>query len=341
MKKSRLALMLILGVLMVAAGTASAQPFTAYMTKGAGHGFVEIPHSSAFDFTNGFTFEAWVNGSDSGGCSSIAGKTWTQAWWIGVCGTTLRSYIKGTPSLFDGGVVPANEWTHIAVTFDGTTRNHYIDGELVATRADSGPMVTSTSALRLDSDVAFQFSYGSLDEVRLWNVARTQAEIRSTITSTINSVQPGLVAVYHLDGSPNDSIGGHNGLTGGTAAYTTLAPVLCVSSATVVCFESNRFAVSSRWMTPGGETGVGTVVPGASTNSALFWFFSADNWELMVKELNGCGVNARRWVFSAATTNVHYKLSVTDGATGAVKRYFNYQNVSAPAVNDTGAFFCP
>src|SRR5438874_5012256 len=80
----------------------AAQPYGAVLVKGSGHGFVEVPASSAFDFTTGFTFEAWVSGSDTGACSRIAVKSYTQAWWIGVCGTTFRSYIKGTSRRFDG-----------------------------------------------------------------------------------------------------------------------------------------------------------------------------------------------------------------------------------------------
>src|SRR4029079_10444718 len=191
----------------VAAMPAAAQPYGAFFVRNSGLGYVEVPHSSVFDFSTGFTFEAWVSGSDAGPCGGIAGKQYTTAWWIGVCGTTLRSYIKGTSSLFDGGKVPAHEFVHIAVTYDGATRKHYIDGELVASRADSGPMTTNTQPMRFNSDVAYSPEYATTsDEVRRWNVARTQDELRANINRTINAPQAGLVAVYHLDGNANDAI---------------------------------------------------------------------------------------------------------------------------------------
>ena len=334
----------ILAVLFVAVPMA-AQPFSAWLVKGSANGYVAIPASSAFDFTTGFTFEAWAQGTDNGACSSLAGKDYHTAFWIGVCGTTLRSYIRGTSSLFDGGKVPT-DWTHIAVTFDGTTRRHYIDGELVASHAETLPMTPSTAELRIFGDVSYQFAYnGGIDEVRFWNVARSQDEIRSTITSTIDSPQPGLVAVYHLDGSAVDSIGGHNGATQSTAAYLTGPVALTCGSTntTQLCILGNRFAITSRWLRPGGETGIGTVVPGSNGTSGLFWFFGSDNWELLVKMIDACGVlNNKKWVFSAATTNVHYELVVTDVKTGITKRYINYQGISAPAVTDTDAFAtCP
>src|SRR2546423_506621 len=119
MNRTRLVFLLAPGFVIVAPIPSAAQPSGAVLVRSSGHRLVEVPASSAFDFTTGFTFEAWVTGSDTGACSSIAGKNYTQAWWIGVCGTTFRSYIKGTSSLFDGGKVQANVFQHIAVTYDG------------------------------------------------------------------------------------------------------------------------------------------------------------------------------------------------------------------------------
>jgi Concanavalin A-like lectin/glucanases superfamily len=342
--KTRLAALFVF-LLIVAAIPAAAQPYGAFFVKGSGAGYVEVPHSSAFDFSTGFTFEAWVTGTDPGGCSGIAGKQYTTAWWIGVCGTTFRSYIKGGSSLFDGGKVQPNEFQHIAVTYDGATRKHYVDGELVASRAETGPMTTNTQPMRFNSDVAYSPEYASsLDEIRIWNVARTQDEIRSAINKTINAPQAGLVAVYHLDGNAADAIAGHNGTTVGTAAYLTAPVALSCGSTTTtqLCLTPNRFTVTSKWLLPDGTRGVGTVVPGSNSTSGLFWFFGSDNWELLVKVLDGCPVNNNKWVFSAATTNVHYQVAVTDVKSGQTKRYFNYFGQSAPAVTDTEAFAtCP
>lgn len=79
-------------------------------------------------------------------------------------------------------------------------------------------------------------------------------------------------------------------------------------------------------------TGCGT------SDSGIFWFFNAANWELMVKVLDGCGLNDSFWVFAAATTNVELTLRVRDTHTGEVKMYFNSQGRAADALTDTGAF---
>ena len=116
----------------------------------------------------------------------------------------------------------------------------------------------------------------------------------------------------------------------------------CLADAHTVCLNGARFRVQVAWKTGTGDEGQATAVPVASDDSALLWFFQANNWEMLVKVLNGCGVTNNYWVFFAATTDVQFILTVTDTQTGKVKTYFNPQGVSADAVTDTGAFpTCP
>ena len=115
----------------------------------------------------------------------------------------------------------------------------------------------------------------------------------------------------------------------------------CVADATHLCLQKGRFRVEASW-DANGASGSGQAVPGASADSGLFWFFAPDNWELMVKVLDGCAVNSRYWVFAAGTTDVHYVLTVTDTLTGTVARYENPAGKPSPAVTDAGAFqTCP
>lgn len=112
----------------------------------------------------------------------------------------------------------------------------------------------------------------------------------------------------------------------------------CVSGPTTLCLGEGRFRVEVEWKDFQGGEGPGTVVPGAvSEDSGLFWFFEPDNWELLVKVLDGCGVNGRHWVFAAATTTVEYTLTVTDTRTNEVWTWTNPAGRAAPAVTDTGA----
>jgi hypothetical protein len=350
--------LVLLGLLFAAAlpRVAQAQPFGGWTTfSGPTHGYVEIPHSPALNPTAAFTFEAWVNftNSNPGGCSSIAGKNWQKAWWVGICGTTLRSFVNGyapaglggTGTLRDKGVLPPGTWTHVAVVFNGTQRLHYINGELAGSWPESGPLTTSTDVVRIGSDSAYNFTpAGAINEVRLWNVARTQAQIRSAINVPITSAQPGLVSVWPV--GINDIIGGHNGhIVGSGVGGLTFPPGgSCTTTTTQLCLQG-RFIVTAKWRTnptPGTPTDGSAHVAVNSLSSGIFWFFSSDNWEVMVKAINGCGLNSHYWVFSAATTNVFYRLEVFDVGGLRNKVYFNYPGPPAPAVTDVDAFAtCP
>jgi hypothetical protein len=344
--------------LFMLANTANAQPFGAWLSLSGNPstGHAAIPASAALNPTSAFTFEAWVsitNNSAGEDCRTIAGKNYTQAWWIGLCGVggkpTLRSYLKGGGSLRNGGQIEPGRWTHIAVVFNGTERRHYINGELAATFPETGPLTTSTSEMRIGSDLSWEHPpTGAIDEVRLWNVARTEAQLRANFNKEITAPETGLVAVWPFNGNAADVIGPNDGATTGTGVGFLTFPVALncgVTTATTLCLR-DRFAISARWRTdpaPGSLTNAQAQVAGAANaGSGLFQFFSPDNWEIMVKALDGCGLNNRYWIFSAATTNVYYRLEVLDVKSGTQKIYFNYPGPPAPAVTDTSALaVCP
>src|SRR5204863_6632058 len=148
-----LCLLAILGV----PRRAAAQPFNIWASFLTGGGHIAVPSSPALNPTGAFTFEAWVFESSAVAapaedCRSIAGKNYAQAWWVGICrvgGTrVIRAYLKGGGSAKNGGIVPLNQWTHVAVVFDGSTQKHYIDGELAFSAPLAGPLTTSGSELR-------------------------------------------------------------------------------------------------------------------------------------------------------------------------------------------------
>jgi concanavalin A-like lectin/glucanase superfamily protein len=349
----RLLARLSLGALLfLATAAAFGQPYNAWLTNTPGHGYVQLPSASSLNFSGGsFTFEAWIAITDSrlpgAQCSSIAGNDYVQSSWIGVCGTTLRSYLQGAGSLLDGGTIPANNWTHIAITFDAATKKHthYIDGEKVAERVDGANITASSAAWRIYSDTSWQFSpNGGIDEVRFWNVARTLAQIRNTITTEISGPTTGLVAQYKFNGNSDDSIGSANGTkTGATANYFTSAiGAGCTTSPSTLCVGTGgRFSIQTSWKTV-SSSGNGTTASFTTSESGLFTFFSPTNVEMVVKVLNACGVNNRFWVFAGGLTDQHVEMEVTDITHGVTKRYFNYLGTPFAPINDIDAFAtCP
>lgn len=115
----------------------------------------------------------------------------------------------------------------------------------------------------------------------------------------------------------------------------------CDPSASALCLLGGRYRAAIEWRTA-SATGVGHAVPLTAADSGLFWFFGANNIEVLMKVLDGCGVNGHVWVFASATTNVGFTLTVTDTVGGVVKRYENPLGHAASIVTDTTAFStCP
>jgi hypothetical protein len=116
----------------------------------------------------------------------------------------------------------------------------------------------------------------------------------------------------------------------------------CVPSDTALCLRDGRFRVEVAWSDFVGQGGDAHTVGLRTPDSGLFWFYGADNWEILVKVLDGCAQNDRYWVFAAAATALEYRITVTDTQTGAVREYTNPLGVSSPATTDIEAFAsCP
>ncbi|MFD2724911.1 HYR domain-containing protein [Hyunsoonleella rubra] len=98
-----------------------------------------------------------------------------------------------------------NTWLHLAITFDGAAVKGYLDGKLIATTPATTAEIIGLIAANQDLDVGALIEPfipvslgGKLDEVRIWNVARTQAELQANMCKEI-SAQPGLIALYHFN----------------------------------------------------------------------------------------------------------------------------------------------
>jgi hypothetical protein len=100
---------------------------------------------------------------------------------------------------------------------------------------------------------------------------------------------------------------------------------------------SGRFSVEVSWHDPiSGHAGFGRQVTD-SDQTGFFWFFDQSNLELMVKMLDGRGLNDHFWFFFGALSNLEYWITVHDLASGAVRTYYNAPgNICGGA--DTAAF---
>ena len=216
----------LLPALVLISFSAAAQPNQFLKLQGfPQHGYIEIPSDAVLD-TPQMTVEAWVSVRDAhstNGCSSIAGNGFVTGWWLGLCGTSMRSYFNGSASVMTGGTIPdtPDTWVHIAAVTDGTTRRHYINGDLVLEAPETAARHTSTENVRIGSDPDWDFMpEGGIDDLRIWSTARTQDQIRQTMfvrfTPQLNpDVFQSLEAWYAFEGDAMDSWHTHHGTVTG------------------------------------------------------------------------------------------------------------------------------
>ena len=83
--------------------------------------------------------------------------------------------------------LPLNTWSHIATTYDGTTMRFFVNGVQVGATAINTAIAVGNQQLRIGGNNAFagEFFQGLIDEVRVYNRARTAAQITTDMSTPI------------------------------------------------------------------------------------------------------------------------------------------------------------
>jgi hypothetical protein len=165
--------------------------------------YVSVPHSASINLGATFTMEAWVK--YSGANSTIIDKgNYNFLWSLNANsnGNKMGFYTGNTGAwVYSTGIVPENTWTHVAITLSAGTLTFYINGVASGTASvtfSQDVMEMNIGRQQPTACVCNHFN-GSMDELRLWNVVRTQAQIQGNSNSTIPTNSAGLVAYYKFD----------------------------------------------------------------------------------------------------------------------------------------------
>jgi hypothetical protein len=121
-----------------------------------------------------------------------------------------RIGILQAPSTFAVG-----RWYHLAGTYDGRVMTIYVNGEKAQSAPARGALLVDDSELVIGKgDPEYsggEYFHGLIDEVRLWNVARSAEQIRSAMTGSLTGQEAGLVAYWNFEGdSAEDRSTHHN-----------------------------------------------------------------------------------------------------------------------------------
>jgi len=102
---------------------------------------------------------------------------------------------------FAGGtIVTDGKWHHVAVSYNGKRQIIYLDGNF---EADGNVLpfdtVLDACIIGARADAVAEFFNGTIDEARIWSVARTEEEIKEDMGKELNGNEPGLVSYWNFN----------------------------------------------------------------------------------------------------------------------------------------------
>ena len=89
----------------------------------------------------------------------------------------------------------AKKWQHVAFSFDGTKAKLYLDGIAIDSTSSWAGITPSDIPI---TSIGTRFS-GRIDEVRIWNIARSASEINQNMYVEVNENSSGLLAYYKMN----------------------------------------------------------------------------------------------------------------------------------------------
>jgi gliding motility-associated-like protein len=204
---------------------------------------ITIPNSATYDYTtsSAFTIEAWVKiNSSASSINTIVGKkapgggTSGYAFYINSWGTSDRKVVfEATGGTFISTTsIPNNTWTHVAVSVaSGGAATIYINGAASGTGTVTIPSNSNSINVGAFGNNGYFYFNGSMDEVRIWNVAKSAAELNNNKNLDVTG-SPNLALYYKFNEGTaalvNDkSTNGNNGtlsnfaLTGSTSNWVS------------------------------------------------------------------------------------------------------------------------
>ncbi|MEI9921914.1 MAG: LamG-like jellyroll fold domain-containing protein [Bacteroidota bacterium] len=234
-----------------------AVPFGNTVTMNGTTDYINIADNAVLRPSN-LTLETWVNFSSPPAGQVLIGKALNttgnnNSYALYYLNGYLRGFVNNNATQNPEIVFPwtpvIGQWYHTAFTYDDATKTQslYLNGALVASGTTvAGPEYNNTP-ITIGGDFDFG-SYdawlsGTMDEVRIWNIARTQLQIRGALNTTLVGNETGLVGYYKMDevgyGAGITTVNSAtatgsviNGITVGTACtpiFTTGVPTLTFS----------------------------------------------------------------------------------------------------------------
>ena len=280
--------------------------------------------TTALNNSNFVTAEAWINIPNTTGTKTIVGNHINNGAQFNllVNNDILQGFIGfGTYYVTSAaGAITANTWLHVALVYNDTTLKLFINGVEVGSTVIPVAYSLPTSSLQYligSSGYPSENLSGNIDDVRIWNTARTSAQLSGSRFCELQGTESGLLTYYKfnqgLNAVANPTVttlinavsGGANGtltnfaLTGATSnwlagspvttgsivpsAPTITTPVVYVQGTTATALTATTGGAGLLWYTVamGGSGSTTAPTPSTATVGSTSYWVSSTN-------ANGC-----------------------------------------------------
>jgi len=233
------------------------------------------------------TIEAWIKTTQNNGGGAImtyGNLTTNNRFALYQTGGKLN-FVAENNDYNTNATINDGNWHHIAATHDGTSLKVYLDGVQVGTSQAKTFNTTGNQFSIGYRGVASEYFNGSIDEVRVWNVARTAEQINRSKNCELQGNETGLVAYYKfnqgIDQADNTAITtlnattGSNGtlsnfsLTGTTSNWLAGSPVTSGSIVPSVASVTTPVTYNQ------GDTASALTATTGTNGTGLMWYTTA------------------------------------------------------------------
>jgi parallel beta-helix repeat protein len=291
--------------------------------------------------------EAWVKPTTLSGLGVIVGNYSTGSanlqillrrnynlyyeFWIGNGGNWYQTGSTVPPTL--------NTWQHVAGTWDGTVASIYVNGVLSGTTTPAISTLgnAGSNPAWIGGNTINENFTGNIDEVRIWNVARTQCDINTYKNCEIPTTATGLLANYHFN----------QGVDAGTNTSVTTLTDASGNTNTGTLTNFTLTSTTSNWVAPGGVVS-GSVTPANLTPTVGSTVTNSVICSGNSTTLNGTGADSYSWTNGVTdatafspTVTATYTVTGTNTLTGCFNTALNTVTVNAlPTITVSSGSIC-
>lgn len=188
-------------------------------------GIISVEDDNSLDLTTAGTLEAWINIKSNDAFNKYGGiihkgdnKNFSDEAYslhlrpdkklrLLITNGSTDKYVESDQSL------NKNEWYHIAATWDENSMKMYINGGLSNEEGSSLIVRNTSGGLNIGAQLTKDYSKslgrlpfkGYMDEVRVWNIARTQNEILNSMGS-LNGDETGLSGYWKFNTGTGNTV---------------------------------------------------------------------------------------------------------------------------------------